>query len=741
MAQVKNPELLRKLNDGQTQQQPEQEQVAPQQDGSPNVGARVTDPETLAKLEGDEGGILNTIKSAAQDAYDFVEGSKYRSADYPELGTSGPDVPAFSKEGMRMAGAYATSVDPEQIADIAVKTLEGAQKTQDEQGNPVIEYKGQKYYVNRPGLSEADFFQFLGQTGIFAPAARLAGAAKSLGGRMLTAAGGSAASSAAADKASEALGSEQGVSPGRAMMAAATGGLFEGLSPIATKAWRGIFNKSRFFDPSTGQLTDEGRRAAQAAELDPDAMNRKLAEQFSKEAQDAVNPDAYGRQTAAKEFDIPLTRGQATRSWDDLANEQSLRRGAKGDKAGNIMRDFDELQNQRIAAAADRVQESVGGGTRNVAQSDDAGRILTSGLSDRLEQQVRRVDDAYDALRATDARLNVDSLSGLAKRARSAVEDYDIDPELMPSTVRAFRQIGRLGKEMRKQQGGRVTKLSLRRLENQRRKLNNLIDSAKNRTDKAAATRVRNAYDEYLQDAADNALFEGDDEALNLLKQARAERRTQGHLFGKRDSKDEAGRVIQKMLETDPTPEKAVNYVFGKANLGSRDASGKVVDRLREIFGDDSTEMAALREAAFRRLTRDKAGNFTSPRKVARALDEAFGQNQTLMKSLFSDDQRKLLRRFSDAVKQTETPQSADNPSGTAYTLSRLARQFTQRLGTMATFSGNPGLGAGLFSLARTPTIMGGRAAKNATKPLPMQRPRGPAFTAGGQAATRGAQE
>ena len=102
----------------------------------------------------------------------FTGAGRTEFPDAPELGTSGPDVPAFSDKGLRMAGAYLTSADSEQIADIAVKTLPGARRHNDRFGNAMIQFENKDYYVNKPGISQADLYQLSGQVAAFAPAAK-----------------------------------------------------------------------------------------------------------------------------------------------------------------------------------------------------------------------------------------------------------------------------------------------------------------------------------------------------------------------------------------------------------------------------------------------------------------------------------------------------------------------------------------------------------------------------------------
>lgn len=675
------------------------------------------------------------VKDFAQYIYDAYSGEKSREFDLPELGTSGPSVPALSKEGLKMALGYAISAEPEQVADIAVNTLPGATQKKDKHGNPIVTFEGKDYYVNRPGMSEADLFQLLGQAGLYAPAARVGAARSTIPRRIATTGTAAAATSAGADALAGELGSEQGVSGGRALIAGAGGALFEGLSPLASRAWKTIFSRPKLFDPDTGQLTDRGVRMAEQAGLAVDDMGDRLSRIFAAEAEVATDPAIAARVSEAKEFDIPLSRGQVTQEFEQLAREEATRKGAFGESAGNIMRQFDEEQAQAVTGARGRVQDTLAGGERAATREAEGGAVVAEGLEARRRAAANAVDDAYELARTKDARLDVDNISGLVTEIKRGVEDYGIDPQLHPAATRALRNIEQLSEDVSK--GARVSAVTLRRIETERRRLGNLTDSAANKADRAATIRMKNELDRWLDDAVDNALFSGDPEALELLKAARATRKRYGELFEAKDQKDEAGRVVQRMIDTDPTPEEVVNYIFGRGKLGARGVSKRILDRLENVFGKDSEEWSALREVGWLRLSQDKSGRALSPKQFAKSLEEALNTNRSLMEKLYSKQELALMDRYKNVLLRTETPEGARNPSQTAFTIARLLRDLTRRAGSAAVFSGQPGLGTGLFTLARTPNVMGARAAKRATKPLPGRPLTAPAAVATGIGGTQ----
>ena len=95
------------------------------------------------------------------------------------------------------------------------------------------------------------------------------------------------------------------------------------------------------------------------------------------------------------------------------------------------------------------------------------------------------------------------------------------------------------------------------------------------------------------------------------------------------------------------------------------------------------------------------------------------------------------MKSYRKAVMRTVTPADLTNPSKTAYNLAFLVRSLIRRTGTMFTFSGQPGLGAAFFTAARTPSTLGGRAARQATRGLPRDKPRAPLVPAAGVAGTQ----
>ncbi len=698
-------------------------------------GAESPTPESAGSPWWSAGGIIETAGDVAQSVVDLATGEKTREFDLPELGTSGPSVSPVSSEGMKMMGAYLSTSDPQAIADIAVKTLPGATRKNDKFGNAIVTFEGKDFYVNDPGFSEADAFQLLGMLVEFMPAAKLGSLGKGIMARMGRTGIGFGATSVGLDAAAIAQGSEQGIDVPKAAITAALGGAAEVIMPIVARAWQAFRGNPGFVD-AQGNITGTGRRYAQAngvAEKDFAefmAANEKLAAEYAAEAANPTHPKYAKTYAEGREFGIELTSGQAEvagsggRITGGVRMEEAMAGGRFGSEAEAAMRAKRGQQRQQVADAGERIQGDLAGGEARIQTPADAGAVTAESVQSAAAQQESAVGRAYTAAGETDMRFEGGTLGTMfksitagLKRAGVVIESAAESTKLYPATRKAFDAVAKLNREVAKGKNNPViTKQSLRQFELTRRRIMANINAATNDADRRGATVIKKEFDGWLDDAVDNALFSGDPEALALLKTARAERTKYGRLF---EGKDDAGKVITRILEREPTAEETINLIFGRAGLGMKEGSVKVLQRLKKIFGNDSAEWASLREAAWLRVFKNRKGEIVSPRVLDSNLKRAMNEAPTLMRELFSKTETARIRRFSDQALRTLTPDDLVNYSRTADALSHWFRLIIGRLGTRATFSGDPLQAAGLHAVARAPNFFSGRQARNLISPRP----------------------
>ena len=235
------------------------------------------------------------------------------------------------------------------------------------------------------------------------------------------------------------------------------------------------------------------------------------------------------------------------------------------------------------------------------------------------------------------------------------------------------------------------------------------------------------------------------------MKEARNAWRQLKQRYGDPNSKDAVEKIVGKMSSMEADGQQVANWVFGRSGLdGSPDTSIAVVRHLRDnVFGPDSPEWGAVREAAWLKMTRNPStGEMLTPQRLVTQMDKADWKNQGLLRELFDDgDLLSMINRYKAAVKRLVLPARAGNPSGTTGAARRwlgdlemTIRTYLRGAGQLAKISGDPVGGTGMFLASKVPLFGRGveRQAKQAVREgIRPRQPPSPAFTAAAQGVTR----
>jgi len=508
---------------------------------------------------------------------------------------------------------------------------------QDKHGNPIVKWGEQSFYVNKPGFSEQDTNDLVAQGVQLLPAAKVAGGAASMGGRLLAGIPLYGATNVAQQYGTMAVGGKDAVDPMQAGEAGIVGGIAEAVTPplfkAAVKPFKSVFNSVK-----PGVTT---------------------------------SPPQSGS--------IPYTRGQEAGDFQMLKREEAMRQGGYGDGAQGTMRTFDDHQLGAIRSEADGIQADIGSGSGFGGEDlSDIGQNLQSGLMQARDSAKRGVDSAYRAAGESDLRFWVSSLGNLSKGVRESLRGMPITEELTPATVRALKEIGNLS-QLPKKVPGRITSISLQRLETVRRTLGEYIGAAKNPTDKRGATRIKAELNSWLDDAVDYAVMTGDPEALVSLRKAIGLRAEFAERFGANKTvsgaKDPGGVAMTKILdELQATPEQVINYLTGGARITSTARSVGLVRRIADIFGPDSQEVGLMKDAFLvKAFTTVRSGQRDVSRAsiVSNARNFLFN-NTSLANAIFTNPERQRLNAFVQDVARTMTPEDTRNPSRSAWAVFQL---------------------------------------------------------------------
>ena len=528
----------------------------------------------------------------------------------------------------------------------ALGQMPGTKQSEDGAGNPIVELpNGQRFYVNKPGFSPMDVVRVAGKVGEYAPGSALAGGltkGAAIGGRALAqalAAGGSEAAGEAA------FGN---VDPATVGTTAALGAGAELASPVIGA----IASKVK------GLVSPQTLEQSTQAELAGGASPQALA--------------------AQQNYNLQLTRGQKTGNFDQLASEETMR-DTPGDVGGNLLREASTNNQQKMQQAyADMVNKVSGGQVPDTVSSGI--ESVQSAVQQAAQAQKAAVKDAYGAANSKNAWVSGEPLADLQARAVNSVGT--VDDQLTPATVRALKDIG---------DTSRAGTLTLSNADVLRRRLSDLVGAAKNPTDAANVTKIKGQLDGWLNDTVDNALMQGDQDALSLLKNARGLRAQYAQKF---QNDDAGGRLVQAMLDKGKTPEELAGLALGAGQVSSA-ASGSVAKAVKSALTNTDGELNQeawdqFRGSVLLKLGQKKTGEQVGVQQLASNIKTILNQRPTLVSELYSPQEAGSLGSAANAIDTILPKGQFAQSSGTAQRGLRYLASTTPFIGK-------------LFNLAQAP--------------------------------------
>ena len=392
---------------------------------------------------------------------------------------------------------------------------------------------------------------------------------------------------------------------------------------------------------------------------------------------------ATGQQTtgavAKDQFGIRLTQGQATDDLDQIAFEQAAARGGRSPDATQVMRPFMDDQREAVRAAGSQLAGS------QFATANEAGAFIADGLKRKAGEAQEQVSEAYNTAKGYQASLKADGVKSMPDGVMQGLPDdvkylmeapSDQARQSLPAASQAMDAVKRLRTEvsaMDEVGEAVVGSVDFRRIEVARQAVNTAVSGAANKADRRAAYAVKRSFDKYIDDAVDNALFEGDDAFLDAYKTARGLRAKFADDF-------EANKVFDKIIDAEASPEQTLEYILGATKIAPTDRVRAVVPQLKKALGGNSPEWEALQEAAMKRVMQQTERTY-NPKVLRDNLDELLtGRNQTVAQELFSPEQYNRLREFRSVVERLVPPEGAVNYSGTAYEMRRQIGEEAKRI-------------------------------------------------------------
>jgi hypothetical protein len=381
----------------------------------------------------------------------------------------------------------------------------------------------------------------------------------------------------------------------------------------------------------------------------------KLIELGKMQSQVAGGADPAALAAQAK-YGLELTKGQRLPEGQDfqqLAQEERLRNSAT--PGGDILRQAQTNNTQKVQGAYSQLVDQIGGG-QAPASVPSAMEQVQQAVQGNAAALKGRVSAAYDAANTKDAWVSGAPLADLQARAVGAVNL--VDQKLTPATVSALQDVG---------DTARTGALTLEQIDTMRKRLSSFVGTAANPTDRANVFGIKKALDGWLDDSMDNALIQGDQKALEQLKQARSLRYEYAQKF---ESEDKGGQLVQAMLDQGKSPEELAQLALGASQV-SNAASAGVAKAVKSALTDSQGQLNAeawdqFRVAPFMKIGERNTGDQVGLQALQSNIKHMLRSRPTLVNELLSPEERSAMGQVSNAIDYVVPSGDFSKSSGTA---------------------------------------------------------------------------
>lgn len=379
-----------------------------------------------------------------------------------------------------------------------------------------------------------------------------------------------------------------------------------------------------------------------------------------------------------------------------------MRRGIYGDDAKRVMLGFDEQQRQAVTEAAvgpfqagnrSSVASTVAPNARAVPTLQSTAEAVQGNTASALGKAKAGERQAWETARSVGplqpTQQALEKLPEVfARRGVADIVDVGLGdlPSTTPTALRMIRELESYAAgEAPKAAASPLLKPSARTdVDSVRQRLFGVMKGTTDPRDRRAAGEVYDAYDEWMAEAAQQNLLQGDQLGAAVLRTARDATKGLKQIFEPRDGGKltPAARIIGKIAKAGDSPEMVVRNLFGGQGIT---AEGKVaaVRQLKKAYStylDPKAAKAAtddLKLAYWTKLVRDRRGetveDIASTQMMLNALDDAFGNQRSILKELFDPAELARMQQFRETLRRINYKDP--NPSGTSYGVASFVRE------------------------------------------------------------------
>lgn len=615
--------------------------------------------------------IIDTATKIPGQMYEMATG-EYKQVEFPEAKetTQIEDVGFFETLVPNLKMMFARNDFGK--AEIIANTFQGDKRfggvAVDKFENPFIVWNGERYYVNKPGVSRQDVGSLVGEVIKYMPASKFVGGAKTVTGKI--------ASGLPSYTATEGVGQviESALTPKTTRADKRT--LYEkgkeaaGMGALAT----GI-------DIVTPPILRAPVEAVKGAtRLGAEALGKEVPGFAKSTIQASKYPLSQGQRTS--EPYTPIKGSASSQVTPELEAEDIVRNAPSTDPAAKaILRGLDEKQLNAIREDAKALQEELGSGTMTGIESELVPLTATEEIKGIVTGSARDLKktagQGYDFVKNV-LRQPIVSSQGIKAMSQNLLKIIDNEFEAGLTGTSSIDAMPLL-----KQQIDNIKKLAtvesdkpFNQLAAYQKEINRIFRTATPGTpEQKILGQLKTSIDDFVFNGIEQGFITGNQGVLDTLKQSKDLYRQYIGLTGKKTTGDLAeqatNQILRKLSNSGLEADAVVNAFFGHAKFNPAPVMANVLKRFKQGLPEEkyAEVTALLKDAIIEKAFAGKGKSGVTRTNIVNNYNEVFKKNKNFINQLFTKDEIKKIEQFRNNVMPTLWAEIKLNPSGTAYSI------------------------------------------------------------------------
>lgn len=344
----------------------------------------------------------------------------------------------------------------------------------------------------------------------------------------------------------------------------------------------------------------------------------------------------YRRAQEPETVEVPgkKARKEDIRQFNLIMNREGIDTRNKKQLFSSIQRIGEAVQEPGFGDSVRRVRDAV---------------VHKKGVEENLEKeywtQAREGGEAY---------VGQPELKVFRDHLDEALDGFVIED--MPKVRRLLGRFDESLKNMPENSWGRISALY-----RWRKSLNKNMPSNPKEPEARALSAIKGNLDHFLDTLFATDMIKGDPESIVRWKRAIDKTADIKKVF-------EDDRIIRQFARQDATPEQLRRFLFNADSVGASSVAQKVIQKLREATGKDSTLFTALRQESLYNVMEPLISENPNFEAFARNYEKFVKKNPSVVDELFPEESRKALKMLYTASKSADARKTFREKFGTDLT-------------------------------------------------------------------------